>query len=595
MLPNGLEPFDWIILTLVLLLFVVLVGIYRRLVDHQSRWESLLQLSPDAIFITKGRVIEYTNDEGLSLLHASAPEQLIGRETREFFRPEDQDRLDRELVRNRDGRRSHLVFNVELRRLDGSTLLGQVAARRVHVGEGTHAIIVVRDVTEQVHTARMLRERVEFQTVVNTVSSLLLRRPAEEIPEGVRAALRQVGEFSGAGLAWLAGLNPDSRLWTANYAWSAEPARSVDDSIDLVRRIPEVTRQLAQLEPVSIPSVKDLAGLYGGDRARLEQLGIQSVLLVPLVSQRQLSGVIGLASAMAERNWSPALAALLQIVGDLSMSALALHDAQAEALGYGEALEALVRARTSRIEELERQRLEGEKLAATGRMSARIAHEINNPLAGIKNSFRLVREAIDPHHPHRSYVDRIDREIDRIARIVRQMYDIYRPEREQPREFLLRETLQDVALLLEPVAGRRNVVVQVQTIPSSLKVNLPEGAVRQVLFNLVANAIEASPNSGTILATARLQTGQVQIEVCDQGSGIPNWAQERVFEPFFTTKHSHDGSGLGLGLSVSRGLAESMGGSLAFVSEPGRGTTFRLAVPLGAASQLRRETEARPE
>jgi nitrogen-specific signal transduction histidine kinase len=105
-------------------------------------------------------------------------------------------------------------------------------------------------------------------------------------------------------------------------------------------------------------------------------------------------------------------------------------------------LERMVSERAERIKELEKRRADSEKLVATGRMAAWIAHEINNPLGGIKNSFLLVKDAIRSDHPHYSYVERIEREIDRIAAIVRRMFDLYSPDKTRSVEVSVNEAVQ---------------------------------------------------------------------------------------------------------------------------------------------------------
>ncbi len=256
------------------------------------------------------------------------------------------------------------------------------------------------------------------------------------------------------------------------------------------------------------------------------------------------------------------------------------HRAEEQVLRYSEELEDLVKSRTQRIQELEQQRAESEKLAATGRLAARIAHEINNPLAGIKNSFLLIKDAVPEDHPYYEYVDLIDKEIDRIARVVRHMYDLYRSDRESPRKCLVNETIREVVTMLERSVQPRDVTMEVVA-RGSIVVNMPEGPFRQVLYNLIQNSIDASPDGEKVKIETAVTKRELTITVTDHGSGIPEEVRARIFEPFFTTKGELAGTGLGLGLSVSKRLLETMGGSLQFKSEVNEGTVFRVVLPLG--------------
>lgn len=223
---------------------------------------------------------------------------------------------------------------------------------------------------------------------------------------------------------------------------------------------------------------------------------------------------------------------------------------------------------------------ESEKLAAAGRLAARIAHEINNPLAGIRNSFLLIEDAIPRHHPYFSYLVRIEKEIDRIARIVRRMFDLYRPEQVQRQSIELDETIRDVVALLDSIAAAREVRLTVEPIGTAGKLPLPEDSIRQVLYNVVVNAIEASPRGGTVrIQSARLPES-VEISVADDGPGISSELQSQIYEPFFTTKEQTNTGGLGLGLPISRGIIEALQGTLQFESQQPQGTVFRFTIPL---------------
>jgi signal transduction histidine kinase len=247
---------------------------------------------------------------------------------------------------------------------------------------------------------------------------------------------------------------------------------------------------------------------------------------------------------------------------------------------YTDNLEKLVDERAARIQELERQRSESEKLATTGRMAARIAHEINNPLAGIKNSFLLLKDAIPSTHQHYEYVGRIEREIDRIARIIRQMFDLYRQEQDEVRRFRADNAIHDVIALLEPSFREHGLTCEIDAEKAAAVVALPEGLLRQILYNVIQNAIEASPVGGVVKVAAAVADNAMNISIADQGPGISEEARGRIFEPFFTTKSKLPTGGLGLGLSVSKSLVESMRGTLAFETQIGAGTIFKITLPL---------------
>jgi signal transduction histidine kinase len=249
-----------------------------------------------------------------------------------------------------------------------------------------------------------------------------------------------------------------------------------------------------------------------------------------------------------------------------------------------EQLERTVEERTATIRKLERERLEDEKQVALGRMAARVAHEINNPLTGIKNSFTLVKRAIPPDHRHYEFVSLIERELDRIARIVRQMFELYRQQGEKISSGNPDDIIRDVAMLLSGNARARQVKLEYETNRTARPVLINEDSLRQVLFAVVQNGIEASPPGGHVRIASVAKGEDLIVTVSDQGPGIPEEYRTRIFEPFFTTKEGLTSGGLGLGLSVTRGLVENLGGNLTFECPPGQGTTFRIVFPIRMAT-----------
>ncbi len=237
----------------------------------------------------------------------------------------------------------------------------------------------------------------------------------------------------------------------------------------------------------------------------------------------------------------------------------------------------------------ERMRGEAKKLAATGRLAAQVAHEINNPLGGIKNAFLLIKDAVPPDHPNFEFVGRIDKEMDRIARIVRQMYQLHLPHAKADCKVDVPGVVRDVTAMLQAKSDQHDVRLETAVKQPKITLVAPAGALQQILYNLIANAIEASAPGSAVRINASSSSfasdaDVLKVTVSDQGGGIPAETQARIFEPFFTTKtgngNGNGQGGLGLGLSVAQEMAHAMDGSLECQSEPGQGTTFQLLLPL---------------
>lgn len=250
--------------------------------------------------------------------------------------------------------------------------------------------------------------------------------------------------------------------------------------------------------------------------------------------------------------------------------------AERELADYRAHLEKMVEERTAQIRQLEQQRGEIEKMAATGVLAARIAHEINNPLAGIKGSFMLIQDAIPRDHPYHHYVGRIHGEINRIARIVHQMFELYRSPEENEEEWEIDQMIQDVVALLRDEARERKVSFQLPVFP--LKVKVPAGPIRQVLFNVIKNAVEASPLEGQVRVSVQGGENEISIQVADEGPGISEKNRPHIFKPFFSTKKGRQ-KGLGLGLPISKEIVESLGGSMKMQNLRGKGLLCQIDFP----------------
>ncbi len=218
------------------------------------------------------------------------------------------------------------------------------------------------------------------------------------------------------------------------------------------------------------------------------------------------------------------------------------------------------------------------RLEEASRMAAVVAHEINNPLAGISGCFTLLKDAIPAAHRDYHFVEIIEAEITRVGRIVKQLYDLNRPLQEPEQDADVVAIIAEVVTMLKSKCVEHDVSVEMHNLPAHLPARVPENGLKRVLYNLVGNAVEASPTNGRVEINAHATDGQMQIEVSDEGPGIPEDVRKRIFDPFFTTKHGE--GGLGLGLAICRRIVESIGGSLGFHTGSETGTTFRITMPL---------------
>lgn len=222
----------------------------------------------------------------------------------------------------------------------------------------------------------------------------------------------------------------------------------------------------------------------------------------------------------------------------------------------------------------------GEKTIAHGEMASQIAHEINNPLAGLKSGLLLLSHSIPHSFQYYDYLERMLREVDRISKIVRQLYGLYQVNSLGNCTVLLSDLVMDVCTLLESRArqGRVRLVVSEWKAPEHVVLN--EDSLRQALYNIVRNAIEAAPANSLVEISVGDDWPYFTIAVHDHGGGISPAQESSIFKPFFSTKKGQTDSGLGLGLSDSKNLIEQMQGSIRFESNPEVGTTFYIHLPV---------------
>jgi PAS domain S-box-containing protein len=217
------------------------------------------------------------------------------------------------------------------------------------------------------------------------------------------------------------------------------------------------------------------------------------------------------------------------------------------------------------------------RLSASSRITAGVAHEVKNPINAIVLHLQLLQGKLRQVDPDtRRHMDIIGSEIHRLDRVVQILVDFSRPRNLHLEETDLRRLLEDAVQLAGPDAGRHGVSVTCELPSQPLVVKVDTDFIKQAISNVVLNGIQAMPEGGKLAVSARRDEDMVVTEIQDQGGGIPLDAQDKIFELYFTTKKE----GTGIGLAQTYQILQWHYGSVDFESVDGKGTTFRLRLPL---------------
>lgn len=242
-------------------------------------------------------------------------------------------------------------------------------------------------------------------------------------------------------------------------------------------------------------------------------------------------------------------------------------------------LERTTKRLTEVYQELQRnfeQMKRSERLFALGQLSAGLAHEIRNPLASIAGAAGILQRNTDLEPKNLECLEIITKECQRLNRLLGNFLDFARPRTPHFQQIDITPVLGSVLDLARHAPGKKQIELRTNIAAQLPSVESDPELLKQVLLNLVMNAIQAMPDGGEVVVSAAPQHERMLIQVTDGGTGIKPENLDRIFDPFFTTKDN----GSGLGLSVAHQIVEQHGGMLTAAANPDRGTTFTVSLPL---------------
>jgi len=325
-------------------------------------------------------------------------------------------------------------------------------------------------------------------------------------------------------------------------------------------------KAVTKISETGLPvTVKESETDHPSLQKKLTKLGVESALFVPISH----SGVHALLYAGRETAQAP--------FREIDLDTFLILAQQASVAVENATLYADLRDYVQQVEDSQKALLQAEKMAAAGRLTASIAHEINNPLQAVRNCLHLAGREDLPDEKRKEYLTLTQNELDRLSITVQRMLDFYRPGTIAPKKVVLSDILHHVLGLMDAQLQKNNIVVNTD-LPKRLPPVMAVGAqLQQVFLNLILNAYDAMLAGGKIDITARRKKNAVEIIFQDTGSGIARKDQASIFEPFISSKEG----GTGLGLTVSYNIVTALGGELEFIPNDQSGACFQVTLPIG--------------
>ena len=265
----------------------------------------------------------------------------------------------------------------------------------------------------------------------------------------------------------------------------------------------------------------------------------------------------------------------IQDITETKQFEIALQDSHAE-------LEARVRERTLALQKTYEQLLHAEKMSSIGKLSASIAHEFNNPLQGVTSIIQGVKKRADMDHDDAELMDLAIKECHRMRDLIKSLQDFNRPTSARKAPMDIHAALESILMLSKKEYATRKISITKKYAENLPQIIAVSDQLKQVFLNLLSNASDACVQGGDVRIETDSVEDNVVIRVHDTGCGISPDDREHIFDPFFTTKAEIKGTGLGL--SVSYGIVKAHGGEITVDSEPGKGTTFSVVLPIKGGS-----------
>ncbi|MDZ7698502.1 MAG: PAS domain S-box protein [Deltaproteobacteria bacterium] len=544
----------------------------RHLGKSEEKYRSIFERSLDAIFLTdsKGKILEI-NPAALRILGFESREetQQLGSSLTLF-----EDKKELALFQEKIFRDGYVTeYETRLRRKNGEVFHALVSSNVILdvVRQITGYVIIVRDITRMKRAMAEIEKQNQRLAALNTISMKV--NSSLDLDDVLNSTIEKMLEIVEPDSVRIYLLNEDGHMLDL-VAHKGLSARFIEKPHVKRRRIGDGL--LGETAETGRSKVVD--NLQRLDHPHVESVveeGLKSTLYLPLISGGKPVGVMCVSSHTAFHFPSDYVDFLTGIGHQIGM---AVHNAE---------LYKDIKNAYQELKEAQEQVIRSEKLASLGKLSATIAHEINNPIAAVLTYIRLMMKLVERGQYAKErkadisrYLDTMASEMSRCGDIVKNLLAFSRRTRTDVKPHAVPDIVQRTLALISHDLELKQIQVKQQMAPDLPEIQCDFRQIQQALLNLISNASEAMDTGGTLTLSARQEDPDspfVAISVADTGCGISKENQKDIFEPFFTTKD--EGKGVGLGLSVVYGIITNHNGSIELNSEEGKGSVFTVRLP----------------
>ena len=474
----------------------------------------------------------------------------------------------------RSRRKGTLVYRAQS--LTGRPLFLEATASEFEGQDGRPRVVVAtRDVTEREQSRTALERQIQLEAQIAEFSRFFIDIDVDAVQAGIESRLAVLGELADAGHSWIYSLGTGEDGLETFDSWRGkdESGRIVPTS-QSIASFPYSTGLITSGQVYHVPDVDSLPDEASNEREDMLSRGVRSLLGIPIMSGGAFVGCLGFESFDREIGWSQETIVLLRMAGEIFYSTLRRRRAVQE------------------LRDSQSQLLQAQKMEAVGTLAGGIAHDFNNHLAVMLANARFVRQEVEAPNDVMEAIEDFERSADHCAQLTRSLLAFSRRSPAEVMPVDVEELVRGVEDLVRPLLPRTidlDVVLQ----PSLGHFAVDRVQIQQVLVNLLVNARDAMPEGGPLRLQAvrrhvdpkeagteplDLSREHTVLSVEDSGRGMDDETLSRAFEPFFTTKEL--GQGTGLGLAMAYGIVRQSEGAICVESQAGRGTTFRVYLPV---------------